>query len=292
LTRAERLLLAVGSKESTEVRRARTDIRQLNGEVDKRQAVAEGGGKGDDGRPSTGTHKTPGPLVLRNGVAIEDPLADALAFIELDGTYQRYDTVVVDPWDLSEADVQLANAIIARMGAPERAAVLSRREQVRGALRAIPPTTSLTAPAHDVPWVAVRRLFAALDGLPGIALARATKVLHKKRPALVPILDEVVVGYLEGVEGTPLVKLGSLAETGTGLTRAYHRELQLALPVLAWVREELAGRGFQLTECRLLDIYLWAYSGTYEPLWLHRGGTPGGAGKGSVTPKPPPRPGG
>jgi hypothetical protein len=54
------------------------------------------------------------------------------------------------------------------------------------------------------------------------------------------------------------------------LTRAYHRELQLALPILQCVRSALATRGFNLTECRLLDIYLWAYSNTYEPLWKHR----------------------
>ena len=36
------------------------------------------------------------------------------------------------------------------------------------------------------------------------------------------------------------------------------------------MRQELESRGFELTECRLLDIYLWAYSGTYEPLWRRR----------------------
>jgi hypothetical protein len=241
-------------------------------------------------------------LHLRNGVVIEDPLADALGFIEYDGTYQGYDSVPVDPWELTELDLRLANRMIARMGPTERAAALGRRRQVARALREIPLSSTLASPAEAVPWKPLAKLLAALEGLPGIRLARATKVLHKKRPALVPILDEVVVRYLEPyvataqlapswgarpsreparpwaggpdrvlplAHGTPRTG-GDLSKEGIALTRAYHAELQRALPVLAHVRDELAHRGFDLTECRLLDIYLWAYSGTYEPLWRRR----------------------
>ncbi len=65
------------------------------------------------------------------------------------------------------------------------------------------------------------------------------------------------------------------------LTRTYHGELQAALPVLRCVQEELGRNAYRLTECRLLDIYLWAYSNTYEPLWQRR---QRGA---ASTPKPP-----
>lgn len=39
---------------------------------------------------------------------------------------------------------------------------------------------------------AVRRLYAALDDLPGVGETRATKLLARKRPRLVPIIDSVV----------------------------------------------------------------------------------------------------
>jgi Family of unknown function (DUF6308) len=233
-------------------------------------------------------------------VVIEDPLADALGFIEYDGTYQGYDSVPVDPWELSELDLRIANRMIARMGPAEREAVLGRRQQVGRALRDVALNATLASPNDAVPWRALARLLAALDGLPGIRLARATKILHKKRPALVPILDEVVVRYLQpyvttaqpgpswadrpsrgparlSARGTDQVlpvatekppSGPELSRDGIGLTRAYHIELHQALPVLASVRDELHQRGFELTECRLLDIYLWAYSGTYEPAWL------------------------
>ena len=39
------------------------------------------------------------------------------------------------------------------------------------------------------------------------------------------------------------------------------------MPVVTCVRDALLADGYELTECRLLDIYLWAYSGQYDPLW-------------------------
>jgi hypothetical protein len=44
--------------------------------------------------------------------------------------------------------------------------------------------------------------------------------------------------------------------------------------VLGCVREALLADGVDLTECRLLDIYLWAYSGQYDPLWRRAASTP------------------
>jgi len=150
------------------------------------------------------------------------------------------------------------------MGPRETAAILSRAERVKTALAALPVTTSLVADPGSVPWDALEDLYGALSGLPGIGLARATKVLHKKRPRLIPILDDVVQRYLTAVDG-PVS--GDLATRGVSLTRSYQRELLDQLPILRLVSAGLAADGVVLSECRLLDIYLWAYSGTYKPAW-------------------------
>ena len=99
-------------------------------------------------------------LRLRNGAVISDPLADALTFIQYDGTYEGYDAVAADPWDLSESDLHLANRMIARMGAAPWAAVLSRRQRVCEALENLPLSASLAEPSERVPGgppAAVRR---------------------------------------------------------------------------------------------------------------------------------------
>jgi len=210
-----------------------------------------------------------------------------------------------------EADLRLANRMIARMGPKVRAAVLGRAASVARALKQLSLSATLVNPAETVPWEALGNLLATLDGLPGVKLARATKILHKKRPALIPILDDVVVRYLELVDapGPPDLTRdsstsrpaastglftfpdGSLAARGLTLAQAYHAELQAALPVLTCVRNQLLLRDLDLTECRLLDIYLWAYSRTYEPLWRRREqGGPASAPPPS-SPKRPRRPG-
>jgi len=98
-----------------------------------------------------------------------------------------------------------------------------------------------------------------------VGLPRATKVLHEKRPALIPILDSVAERYLREVENLP--RRRDFVAEGLELIRSYKRELHANAGPLRALRAELQARGFDLTECRLLDLFLWAYSGTYTPLW-------------------------
>jgi hypothetical protein len=211
-------------------------------------------------------------LRLRSGAELEDPLGLARLFIAQDGSYQSYDLAEVSRDNsLSERDVRVANRIIARMGPDAVGAILSRAPAASAALAKIPADASLVDQDADIPWQQLEDLFGAFENLPGVGLPRLTKVLHKKRPALVPILDSVVDRYLIAVGG-PIA--GALGERGTALSRVYKEELDSCLPVLACVREALLADGVDLTECRLLDIYLWAYSGQYDPLWRRAGGTP------------------
>jgi hypothetical protein len=196
---------------------------------------------------------------------LENPLGLARLFIDQDASYQNYDLAEVSKDDaLSERDVRVANRIIARMGPDTVAAILSRAPAASAALARIPSRASLVDQDAAIPWQALNDLYRAFEGLPGVGLPRLTKVLHKKRPALIPILDSVVDRYLVSVGG-PIA--GGLAERGTALTRAYKAEVDICLPALRCVRDEMLADGVDLTECRLLDIYLWAYSGQYDPLW-------------------------
>ena len=204
-------------------------------------------------------------LKLRTGVELVDPLALARLFISEDWSYQNYDLAeVANDGVLSEGDVRVANRIIARMGPDTVAAILSRARAAGVALARIPAHASLVDQAGEIPWQALEDLYTAFDDLPGVGLARLTKVLHKKRPALIPILDSVVDRYLVSVDGRIA---GGLGQRGTALTRSYKAELDACLPVVRCVSENLLSDGVNLTECRLLDIYLWAYSGQYDPLW-------------------------
>jgi hypothetical protein len=106
-----------------------------------------------------------------------------------------------------------------------------------------------------VPWIALRQLFDAFAGIPGIGFAKMTKALHPKRPALIPLLDSAVRKYLEDDD------LGARAlfgERAVELVRGYKSDLDRNQPALRAIREELARRGHRLTEVRILDLLIWS----------------------------------
>lgn len=208
----------------------------------------------------------PPPIVLRNGTRIEDALDTALEFVEHDGSYQSYDLAPVEQDDvLTESDIRVANAMIARMSPRVIADIYARAPVINAALAQVPPSASLAGAEDAIPWRALEELMRAMDGIPEVRLARQTKVLHKKRPALIPILDSVLETYLRRVDGVR--RTGDAARDAVELIRSYKRELDANLLAIQTLQQELRRRGIDLTECRLLDLFLWAFSGTYTPLF-------------------------
>jgi Family of unknown function (DUF6308) len=151
------------------------------------------------------------PIVLRDGIDIEDPLTVALGFLEAYWHPNEDDPSASA--SLGESDLKLANRHGARISAAEIAAILRRRRAIERALRAIAPDASLAGAANSVPWLLLRQLFEAFADVRGVGFSKMTKALHPKRPALIPMLDSVVQKYLEDDgPGSP----GSFRRTGTG----------------------------------------------------------------------------
>jgi hypothetical protein len=187
-------------------------------------------------------------VTLRGGVEIEDPLAVALAFAE---AYPGYDSHSSDPARFDETDLRHANRGGARISAAEKAAILERRGQIERVLRSIESDTSLAG--RSIPWAELTRLFDAFGGIRGVGYSKMTKALYPKRPALIPMLDSVVQAYL-AVDDPP----DSFAEHAIVLVRAYKRDLDRNRSALGDILRELAARGYQLTEVRILDILIWS----------------------------------
>lgn len=84
------------------------------------------------------------PIVLRNGARIEDALEMAVEFVEHDGSYQSYDLAPVEQDDvLTEPDIRVANAMIARMSARVIADIYSRAQS------SMPPSHRFRRPLHS-----------------------------------------------------------------------------------------------------------------------------------------------
>jgi len=198
------------------------------------------------------TSRSVPPVSLRGDHELE--LADAVAVVVSYLQSWRFEAGNAAP-SFEEADLRLANRGGARISAAEIAAILERRRAIERALRAIAPEASLAGAATSVPWVPLRALFDAFADIRGVGVAKATKALHPKRPALIPMLDSVVRRYLSDDDAGPQAPFG---ERALALVRSYKSDLDRNRTTLHAVREELGRQGHDLTEVRVLDLLIWS----------------------------------
>ena len=195
------------------------------------------------------------PVVLRNGVVVEDPLSSVLALLKGSWHFDVGDPS--RPVSFGEADLRLANRGGARISAAEIAAILERRGEIEGALREIRPAASLADKASAIPWLPLTRLFDAFSDIRGVGFSKMTKALHPKRPALIPMLDSVVQAYLTR-DDSATRSSGSFGEHATALVRSYKQDLDRNRSALREIQRELANRDHRITEVRILDLLIWS----------------------------------
>ena len=111
----------------------------------------------------------------------------------------------------------------------------------------------------SIPWIPLTRLFDAFADIRGVGFSKMTKTLHRKRPALIPMLDSVVQTYLTG-DDPEIGSSGSFGDRATLLVRSYKRDLDRNRAALREIQLELAGRDYRLTEVRILDLVIWSVS--------------------------------
>jgi hypothetical protein len=196
-------------------------------------------------------------IVLRGGVMVEHPLELALEFLAAYSGYEAGDSAGRASFD--ESDLRLANRGGARISAVEIEAILERRGEIERALREVQLDASLADATSSIPWIPLTRLFDAFADIRGVGFSKMTKALHRKRRALIPMLDSVVQAYLARDDpGTP--SSGSFGERATALVRSYKRDLDRDRSVLHEVQRELASRTYRLTVVRILDLLIWSVS--------------------------------
>ena len=196
-------------------------------------------------------------IILRGGVELENPLELVLEFLEAYSSNEAYDSS--GPASFDEGDLRLANRGGARISATEIATILERRDEIECALRRIRPDASLADATSSIPWLPLTRLFDAFADIRGVGFSKMTKALHRKRPALIPMLDSVVQAYL--TRDDPATRaLGSFGERATALVRSFKRDLDRNRAALGEIQGELASRTYRLTEVRILDLLIWSLS--------------------------------
>ena len=137
------------------------------------------------------------------------------------------------------------------------AAILERRGEIERALRRVQLDASLADATSSIPWTPLTRLFDAFADIRGVGFSKMTKALHRKRPALIPMLDSVVQAYLAR-DDPEMPSSGLFGERATALVRSYKRDLDRNRSALHEVQRELASRTYRLTEVRILDLLIWS----------------------------------
>ncbi len=206
-------------------------------------------------------------IVLQTEQTISDCISKLKCFCVRDLSYPNYDLKKVEEDNsLTMKDIQLANHMGARMKPEIVKSVMDRAENINSVLTHIPAGLELAN--NNIPWVALENLFRVTLG-PDIRPARATKILHKKRPHLIPILDSVVVSYCQtvkrhsdGDEASMMVECVQTIKTDIERNIDTFRRLVVTNP--------------KLTAVRVHDILVWAYSGEFPkvfgvpPLWQRK----------------------
>jgi hypothetical protein len=196
-------------------------------------------------------------ITLRGGVELDNALELALEFLEAYSGLEAGDSS--GPASFDESDLRLANRGGARISAAQIAAILERRGEVEEALGRLDPDASLMDATSSIPWTPLTRLFDAFADIHGVGFSKMTKSLHKKRPALIPMLDSFVQEYL--TRDLPRTSSpASFGERATALVRSYKDDLDRNRSALQEIQQALAERGYQLTEVRILDLLIWSVS--------------------------------
>ncbi len=187
------------------------------------------------------------------------PLERLLRFFREE--YDYYDAIGDDEPDrITPLDVIVTAAVNARIG---RASELRRIH--RGvAERCDRLLAEIPRGADILEWeiAGVAEVVHEAAQVDGVAIAVATKILHRKRPDLIPMLDSVLVKHyfhLPQEQELPLrlYDKGRMGEVATELLEAARVDVAGARAELNALREGLASEGFRVTRVRTLDALLW-----------------------------------
>ena len=225
--------------------------------------VRKRGGKSGDVELEANPTDDLDTLALQTGDRIVDCRGKVRDFCRRDFSYKSYDSVAV-PLDntIREDEIRLANRMVARMGESVVFQFLDQASCVGKVLARIPAQRQIWDESDDEIWAALSDLLRCVVG-PGIGLPRATKVLHKKRPNLIPILDGVVMKYAEkAARAKGQILPSDIPERGAAAIRVLREDVVRNLPLLTDL-----GRETKLSPVRVLDILVWAWEGGYQPIW-------------------------
>lgn len=195
-------------------------------------------------------------IVLANMKRIDQCLEKVLVFCRDDLSYEAYDLLDISQDNkLTDLDILVANNIRAQMDGRAFLSFGRNRAKIEAALNSLPVSLPIDDrwPKAKSMWHAIENAYRACWD-EHVRAARVTKVLHKKRPQLIPLIDtRVVIGrYYAGYRG-PRAGVPCMM----AVTRRVRKDMMTNGITLRELQGALEERDIHLTRVRLFDILLW-----------------------------------
>ena len=196
-------------------------------------------------------------IELGNGKHIDGCLERVLRYRREYPRYEEYDSMdIAQDSKLRDSEIRVANKLRARIGLLELQRFQRNRTRIEAALRSIPVAVAL-----DDSWAIQQSIWKAIENVYracwdyGVREARTTKVLHKKRPELIPIIDgKMVIGrYYAEYRGPKKLGVPGMV----AVTKQIRQDMIENRGSLRRLQKELVEAGINLTRVRLFDMVLW-----------------------------------
>jgi Family of unknown function (DUF6308) len=197
---------------------------------------------------------------LQSGLNIRHPIR------ELEEMTRRwfavYDGVVV-PQDnvLRPIEIALSVMLNSQISGNTAALIWEHRDEVERYLTNISAQIDLIdVPADsEIPGIgSIASAFESLCALRRVKFGIAAKILHKKRPALIPIIDSRVYGYYHAHVIHRWQRGLSWGQQIAILIVQFHRDMLSVESELRDLSNRVRARGTPLSHVRILDYFLWS----------------------------------
>jgi Family of unknown function (DUF6308) len=194
-------------------------------------------------------------LELASGLVVADPLRRLRAFSAEE--YDYYDGIPSDdPNHVGPVDVLATVAMNSFINDAAKVRTVQRgmAERCDPLLTGIPEEADLLEFDLEV----VRNLLHEAVQVRQVLVAVATKVLHRKRRSLIPMLDSVVVRhYLPEGPFPPHQDKRRAADAAMPALVAFREDLRTCRDPLSDMCRVLGQEGFVLTSLRALELLIW-----------------------------------
>ena len=215
---------------------------------------------------------------LRNGLTVTDPATLARRYFQEDA-HELYDEFAVEPNNRVDLACLASTAFIESKNPQlnQWRSLWNSREQIESELGNIPPQISLTD--VSIPWAELQSLFHIFLSQDGFSYARVTKILHKKRPHFIPIIDSKIITLYQSVGDRAIDRIRGEYSSWLGrqaprsalleekwapiliaVVQAFREDLIDNLAIIDLVRQDLREYKIEVTPVRVLDIILWQYA--------------------------------